>query len=261
MKRIGLAANELSEIGARALAPFIRDNASLEELHVTGNRVGDRGCSALAMAVRSTNAPIVKLALNENFNITAGACKSLAQCIASSRTLQELDLSKVMIGAEGAKALAAGLSESPALRVLELGSCKLRADGAKFIGEALARNLSLERLGLSRNSLGDKGVFELVAAGLQGSRSLRDLDLRHNSIGPEGAKRLGAMLERKNFVLKNLELAGNKLDASTESKLVARAASLRTRPSALGVPRKALTVSKIVEGDENQEGMNIEVPT
>ena len=261
MKRIGLAANELSEIGARALAPFIRDHASLEELHVTGNRVGDRGCSALAMAVRSTNAPIVKLALNENFNITAGACKSLAQCIASSRTLQELDLSKVMIGAEGAKALAAGLSESPALRVLELGSCKLRADGAKFIGEALVRNLSLERLGLSRNSLGDKGVFELVAAGLQGSRSLRDLDLRHNSIGPEGAKRLGAMLERKNFVLKNLELAGNKLDASTESKLVARAASLRTRPSALGVPRKALTVSKIVEGDENQEGMNIEVPT
>ena len=140
-------------------------------------------------------------------------------------------------------------------------SCKLRADGAKFIGEALARNLSLERLGLSRNSLGDKGVFELVAAGLQGSRSLRNLDLRHNSIGPEGAKRLGAMLERKNFVLKNLELAGNKLDASMESKLVARAASLRTRPSALGVPRKALTVSKIVEGDENQEGMNIEVPT
>ena len=127
MKRIGLAANELGEVGARTLAPFIRDHASLEELHVTGNRVGDRGCSALAMAVRSTNAPIVKFALNENFNITAGAA-NLAQCIASSRTLQELDLSKIMIGADGAKALAAGL-ESPALRVLELGSCKLRADG------------------------------------------------------------------------------------------------------------------------------------
>ena len=261
MKRIGLAANEINEIGARALAPFIRDHACLEEIHITGNRVGDRGCSAIAQSVRSTNAPIVKLALNENFNITAAACKSLAQCVGSSRTLQELNLSKVMIGAEGAKALATGIAESPALRVLELGSCKLRADGAKFIGEALARNQSLERLGLSRNSLGDKGVFDLVAGGLQSSSTLWELDLRHNSIGPEGGKRLASMLERKNFVLKSLEFAGNKLDALAESKLVALAATLRTRPSALGVSRKVLKVETIVEGDENQEGLNVEVPT
>ena len=261
MKRIGLAANEINETGARALAPFIRDHACLEEIHITGNRVGDRGCSAIAQSVRSTNAPIVKLALNENFNITAAACKSLAQCVGSSRTLQELNLSKVMIGAEGAKALATGIAESPALRVLELGSCKLRADGAKFIGEALARNQSLERLGLSRNSLGDKGVFDLVAGGLQSSSTLRELDLRHNSIGPEGGKRLASMLERKNFVLKSLEFAGNKLDALAESKLIALAATLMTRPSALGVSRKVLKVETIVEGDENQEGLNVEVPT
>ena len=103
-------------------------------------------------------------------------------------------------------------------------------------------------------------MSELVAAGLQDRGAFEIWTFATTPIGPEGAKRLGAMLERKNFVLKNLELAGNKLDASTESKLVARAASLRTRPSALGVPRKAPTVSKIVEGDENQEGMNIEVP-
>jgi hypothetical protein len=62
-------------------------------------------------------------------------------------------------------------------------------------------------------------------------------------------------------VLKSLEFAGNKLDALAESKLVALAATLRTRPSALGVSRKVLKVETIVESDENQEGLNVEVPT
>ena len=35
MKRIGLAANEINESGARALAPFIRDHACLEEINIT----------------------------------------------------------------------------------------------------------------------------------------------------------------------------------------------------------------------------------
>jgi hypothetical protein len=43
--------------------------------------------------------------------------------------------------------------------------------------------------------------------------------------------------------------------------LVALAATLRTRPSALGVSRKVLKVETIVESDENQEGLNVEVPT
>ena len=61
--------------------------------------------------------------------------------------------------------------------------------------------------------------------------------------------------------IRDREFVGNKLDALAESKLVALTATLRTRPPALGVSRKVLKVETIVESDENQEGLNVEVPT
>ena len=231
LERLGVAANEMGPEGARAIAPALRDHRALRELHATGNRIGDRGAAALAAAIRATAAPFATLALDENHNLTAAAAKSLAGAFAASTTLTELNLAKAMIGAEGARALVAGVVASPALAALELGGCKLRAEGAGFLGDALAKCASLRRLGLSRNSLGDKGVFELVARGLESCKSLVELDLRHNAVGPEGAKRLARALERKNFKIRILRMEGNKMEPDEEAALVALAARERAAPA------------------------------
>jgi Ran GTPase-activating protein (RanGAP) involved in mRNA processing and transport len=188
--------------------------------------------------------------------------KPLASLVSTSRTLTELNLSRVMIGAEGAKALCVGLRDPAcALKVLELGACKLRADGAKHLGDAIRANASILRLGLSRNSLGDKGVFELVAGGLESAKSLVELDVRDNAIGPEGAKRLTTALRTKNFTLRALAFSGNKLADVKTAALVALAMSttrgVRLKPQVVAAgnaeEKSANPVtSKEAEGDENK---------
>ena len=245
LERLGVAANDIGPEGARAIAPVLRDHRALRELHATGNRIGDRGAAAFGAAIRATAAPFATLALDENHNLTAAAAKSLAGAFAASATLAELNLAKAMIGAEGARALVAGVVASTALVALELGGCKLRAEGAGFLGDALAKCATLRRLGVSRNSLGDKGVFELVARGLETCKSLVELDLRHNAVGPEGAKRLARALERKNFKIRVLRMEGNKIEPDEEAALVALAARERAAPATIVKTRAANEASKV----------------
>ena len=245
LERLGVAANDIGPEGARAIAPALRDHRALRELHATGNRIGDRGAAAIGAAIRATAAPFATLALDENHNLTAAAAKSLAGAFAASTTLADLNLAKAMIGAEGARALVAGVVASTALVALELGGCKLRAEGAGFLGDALAKCATLRRLGVSRNSLGDKGVFELVARGLETCKSLVELDLRHNAVGPEGAKRLARALERKNVKIRVLRMEGNKIEPDEEAALVALAARERAAPATIVKTRAANEASKM----------------
>ena len=245
LERLGVAANDIGPEGARAIAPALRDHRALRELHATGNRIGDRGAAAMCAAIRATAAPFATLALDENHNLTAAAAKSLAGAFAASTTLADLNLAKAMIGAEGARALVAGVVASTALVALELGGCKLRAEGAGFLGDALAKCATLRRLGVSRNSLGDKGVFELVARGLETCKSLVELDLRHNAVGPEGAKRLARALERKNVKIRVLRMEGNKIEPDEEAALVALASRERAAPATIVKMRAANEASKM----------------
>ena len=150
------------------------------------------------------------------------------------------------------------------LEILELSGCRLRAEGAKWLGDAVAKCASLRRLGVSRNSLGDKGVFELTSRGLDCTASLEALDLRHNAIGPEGAKRLKGSLERRCVTVRVLELEGNKLEEEETRALAETARRERARPpppprrpkpepvsfpekTASGRPRDETSASKVRE--------------
>ena len=186
--------------------------------------------TALAAAIKATKAPFKDLFLDDNVNLSASSARSLASVAAVSGTLQQLDISRAMIGAEGAAALYSGLVETTSLRRLELSSCKLRADSMTRLAEALAKCVSLERLGLARNSLGDKGVFELCDGGLARAPALRELDLRHNAIGSAGADRPIGLLEKKNFVLRVVEMAGNKLERDEQRAVELCANRDRSRP-------------------------------
>jgi Ran GTPase-activating protein (RanGAP) involved in mRNA processing and transport len=230
LERLGVASCDITAEGACRLAPAIRDHASVKEVQLDGNRIGDRGAAAVAAAVRATSAPFERLRVRDNVNMTSAAAKAFASAMAGSSTLRELDASKAPFGAEGAKALCAGLAATASLEILELSGCRLRAEGAKWLGDAVAKCASLRRLGVSRNSLGDKGVFELTSRGLDCTASLEALDLRHNAIGPEGAKRLKGSLERRCVTVRVLELEGNKLEEEETRALAETARRERARP-------------------------------
>ena len=230
LERLGVASCDITAEGACRLSPAIRDHASVKEVQLDGNRIGDRGAAAVAAAVRATSAPFERLRVRDNVNMTSAAAKAFASAMAGSSTLRELDASKAPFGAEGAKALCAGLAATASLEILELSGCRLRAEGAKWLGDAVAKCASLRRLGVSRNSLGDKGVFELTSRGLDCNASLEALDLRHNAIGPEGAKRLKGSLERRCVTVRVLELEGNKLEEEETRALAETARRERARP-------------------------------
>ena len=110
LERLGVASCDVTAEGACRLAPAIRDHARVREVQLDANRIGDRGASAIAAAVRATSAPFERLRVRDNVNMTAAAAKAFASAMAGSGTLRELDASKAAFGAEGAKALCAGLA-------------------------------------------------------------------------------------------------------------------------------------------------------
>ena len=230
LQRLGVASCDVTAEGACRLAPAIRDHAHVREVQLDANRIGDRGAAAIAAAVRATSAPFERLRVRDNVNMTAAAAKAFASAMAGSGTLRELDASKAAFGAEGAKALCAGLAATASLEILELSGCRLRAEGAKWLGDAVAKCATLRRLGVSRNSLGDKGVFELTSRGLDFTTSLEALDLSHNAVGPEGARRLRVALERRCVTVRALEMEGNKLEEDELCALVETARRERAPP-------------------------------
>jgi len=230
LERLGVASCDVTAEGACRLAPAIRDHARVREVQLDANRIGDRGAAAIAAAVRATSAPFERLRVRDNVNMTAAAAKAFASAMAGSGTLRELDASKAAFGAEGAKALCAGLAATASLEILELSGCRLRAEGAKWLGDAVAKCATLRRLGVSRNSLGDKGVFELTSRGLDFTTSLSALDLSHNAVGPEGARRLRVALERRCVTVRALEMEGNKLEEDELCALVETARRERAPP-------------------------------
>jgi hypothetical protein len=152
--------------------------------------------------------------------------------------LQKLDLVGNRIGAHGAREIANALATGTLsqLTTLYLGGCNIGADGARSIANAVCAAaadgaLSLKKLDLSLNDIGDAGVRSLaellrVAVGegvqlmsSQGS-GLQLLDLRSNGISDSGAARLADALTAAGAANVNiLLLSGNAIGAEGAAAL------------------------------------------
>ncbi|CAN0164072.1 unnamed protein product, partial [Laminaria digitata] len=98
--------------------------------------------------------------------LAGGAIAPIADAIATSEGLKEVDLSWNPIRREGVRAVIAALETSPCLRRLSLAGCQLGGDGGQAIISAIGssrENFRLLDLDLSHNSLG-AGSGEALAA-------------------------------------------------------------------------------------------------
>jgi len=159
----------------RLLCGGLADCATVTHLDLSANRVGDRGCRAVARVLGAAGAGggsgggpcLVALSLADNAIHCEGA-RALARAVASAPALERLDVSQNLVGDDGAVALLAHAAGASRLRVLRLGSNLLTAESVPA-----ARDLILSSAGGEGDARG-------------GGSRLRELCLRCNALG-EGA--------------------------------------------------------------------------
>ena len=193
VKTLFLSSNSIGGEGVKHLAAALRKECKLLDLNLSGNFIGDAGASAVASLLAANS--LKRLNLRSNRSISDIGVKRLCDALASNTSLVVLDLGNNQIGSRGLQNLCSVLEADGPLKSLSLERCNLRSDCMPRLGDALAGNTSLIHLAMSRNSIGDRGVFALVP-GL-GESGVRSLELSHNGIGNEGAKRLASVATKR----------------------------------------------------------------
>jgi uncharacterized protein (TIGR02996 family) len=180
LRALDLSFNDFGAEGAQALScPRL---ASLIELNLEGNPLGEQGVGALSASPYLTSLCSLKLRNTGLGPAGVGALAGSANC----RKLRALDLARCAIQEEGVRALV----RSPHLAGLEYLSLEdnhLDDESARVLADAEGR-AGLRQLRLGRNRLGDEGVRWLARSPLLAG--LTELDLRKNGIGTTGCQAL-----------------------------------------------------------------------
>ncbi|KAK3241980.1 hypothetical protein CYMTET_48298 [Cymbomonas tetramitiformis] len=225
----------IEDDGIAALARSLKDNTTLRELNLTGNRIGDAGAAELA-ALMSTNSCITCLLLDSNC-VQAKGSVQLAKALVKHRALRTFSLGGNPIGEapNAAKAISKLLAGSASLTHLSLSACKFDDDGICEIAWGLAENESVVYLNLSMNMTKDDGACEIAEA-LSTNESLIELDISKNVIGDKGAKALAACM-KSNATLRTLWLVENYISDKCQTTL--SSTGWESRAKLLGQKTKA----------------------
>lgn len=198
-----LSTRSITDADAVKLAAAIAANATLEELYLSGHKLGVEGLQAFG------------------------------DCLAANATLRQLCVGHDELGDAGVKLLCDGLARNPrsGLQVWDLEFKGLSHDGVAALGALLAVNSSLTTLTLARNQIGDEGMTHLVA-GLtaNGQSKLAVLHLTDVSVTGAGLDSLAELIESPNCSLETLALSFNDLSGASTRFFEALGAnsSLRT---------------------------------
>ena len=124
--------------------------------------------------------------------------------------IESLDLSSKNISNAGVEALVAqALHHNSTLNKLYLSKNSIGDAGAVALAQALHHNSTLKDLDLSNNSIGDAGAVALAQV-LHHNSTLKDLDLPNNNISDAGAVALAQVLHH-NSTLERLYLSNNSI--------------------------------------------------
>lgn len=195
----------------RDLCSIVASKASLRELALGSNKLGDVGIAELCPGLLHPSSSLRTLWIWE-CGITAKGCADLCGVLRTKESLKELSLAGNELGDEGARLLCETLLEPGCqLESLWVKSCSFTAACCSHFSSVLTQNKFLLELQISNNRLGDAGVQELckglgqpgsvlrvlwlgdcdmsdrscssLAATLLANQSLRELDLSNNCLG------------------------------------------------------------------------------
>eukprot|EP00578_Thalassiosira_sp_NH16_P013116 CAMPEP_0181124652 /NCGR_PEP_ID=MMETSP1071-20121207/26602_1 /TAXON_ID=35127 /ORGANISM="Thalassiosira sp., Strain NH16" /LENGTH=962 /DNA_ID=CAMNT_0023209985 /DNA_START=207 /DNA_END=3095 /DNA_ORIENTATION=- len=170
----------------------------------------DRELASLILAMRDSDV-LERIVLHDNYITLEDG--GLADAIASSITISDVDLSLNKIEGEGAKLLARALTKNRTVRIVDLGLNPIGDDGARFLGMALRANDALEDLRLYNNKIGAEGA-RFIAEGLKENKTLKRIflgaDKGTNNVGDVGAGYIAEAL-KVNTTLLGISLGDNRI--------------------------------------------------
>ena len=173
LNKLVLSGNFIEYEGASALGEALKVNKSLKELKLDRCILGPDGGKALAAALSEGTAVLTVLDLRFN-HIGDETAKALADALKSGRSvLKKIKLSHNHIMDEGAIALGEALKSNKTLNELDLYRCVIGAEGGKALASALGSS-ALTKLDARINALGDeeKKVLRDAAVGRKGFQLL-----------------------------------------------------------------------------------------
>lgn len=220
LKGIHIYGGWFGDDDAEELGSALARNTPVDELRFEGCTFGARGMGGIAKALK-INTTLTNIFLNSIEGVGDFGAEIMADALASSSTLESLNLSGCGIGAlgsraifialkvktslktlcmannnigdTGATALAGALTSNNSLTTLNLFSCGIGPLGSRAIADALKINTSLKTLVIDFNDVGDDGAIALAEA-LVWTKSLTELRLGACGIGIQGAMAIGRAL-------------------------------------------------------------------
>lgn len=210
------------------LADSILGNFSCDDtaLNLANKGIGAEGASAIAPALKQlASLQVVELQKN---NLGASGAAFLTPALQQLSLLYYLDMSDNEIGDEGVAAMSAALPQLLWLQYLLLNNNNISSSGMLILAPALQYNVNMRGLSLANNKIGDNGT-EALAPALQQFTNLFELDLNENSIGANGATALAhALLSVESTSLIQLLNMGNNNIGSNGA--ISLSHTLRTLP-------------------------------
>nr|XP_019570334.1 PREDICTED: ribonuclease inhibitor isoform X1 [Rhinolophus sinicus] len=198
----------LTSANCQDLCGIVASKASLRELYLGNNKLGDTGIAELCPGLLSPSSRLKTLWLWE-CDITASGCRHLCRVLRTKESLKELSMAGNEVGDEGARLLCDTLLEpSCRLESLWVKSCSFTAACCQHFSTMLARNTCLLELQLGSNKLGDDGVQELCTGLSQPGTTLRELWLGDCEVTNSGCSSLAALL-LTNHSLRQLDVSNN----------------------------------------------------
>ncbi|XP_065110722.1 NACHT, LRR and PYD domains-containing protein 3-like [Paramisgurnus dabryanus] len=202
----------ITEKGCAALALALRSNPShLRELNLNNNKLGDLGMKLLAAGLEDPQCQLKKLQLF-SCGITEEGCAALASALRSNPShLRELNLSRNKPGDSGVQLLSTLGDPHCKLEKLDLFSCDITEEGCAALASGLRSNPShLRELDLRFNKPGDSGV-KMISDVLKNPHcKLKKLKLWECNFGEEGCAALASALISNPSHLRELNLNNNK---------------------------------------------------
>jgi len=158
LKELDLDTNLLGDDGVSALAEGLKASEGLESIVLSYNAVGPRGVQAVACWLLWPGCALKKLDLSNNkklFKDSMDGIVALAEAVGITKTLRDLNLSATSLSTEGAKALAGAAAGKSAGK---------KGASTPDQGTGLAANRSLTSLSVNGNELGKEGTEALRKA-------------------------------------------------------------------------------------------------
>mmetsp|Transcript_4287 Transcript_4287/g.12437 ORF Transcript_4287/g.12437 Transcript_4287/m.12437 type:complete len:2062 (+) Transcript_4287:1297-7482(+) len=245
VKRLVFRWEGLDELAAEGVAAGLVRCTALEELDLSHNNIGVKGCNRLCKAFSAVG-DLKYLNLSNN-GIGDEGCKVLGAGLGGLSKLEYLDLSDNCIGDAGVSGIIDARAGLSSLQRIDLRRNRITPQGWKALADPLLKIETLEEVngwggyaGLRSGKLGELAAGGVLAkhgigVGLvvqlleRSGATLTRLDLSNNEIGEEGGAELLKMLCDKFKglnALAELNLSGNSLGGDGCRLVISALASL-----------------------------------